>query len=127
LDFSLVRHGEAVSEGIDPKRPLSALGREDVVRVARLAVEKQVRVSAIYHSGILRAQQTADILGERLHPPSGVSALSGLQPMDDPASAAAELATATEPIMLVGHMPFMARLSAPTVIRSAALWSSHPR
>jgi integrase len=30
----LVRHGEAVSSGVDPKRPLSELGRADVHKVA---------------------------------------------------------------------------------------------
>ena len=38
--------------------------------------------------------------------------MSGLLPQDDPAPAAAALATAQESVMLVGHLPFMNRLGA---------------
>jgi phosphohistidine phosphatase len=108
----LVRHGEAVAASENPKRPLSQAGREAVEQVARLARERQVEVSAIYHSGILRAQETAEILAKHLKPPSGVKAISGLSPDDDPMAGKAELETATDPVMLVGHLPYMGRLAA---------------
>ena len=38
--------------------------------------------------------------------------MSGLLPEDDPAVVQAELATAQESIMLVGHLPYMKRLAA---------------
>ena len=112
MKFYLVRHGEAVAENIDGERPLSRAGREEVAQVARLAVKKNVQVSTIFHSGILRARQTAEILAERLRPPQGIAPMQGLLPQDDPAWAAAELAAAQDPIMLVGHLPYMGRLAA---------------
>ena len=66
MNIYLVRHGEAVSEKLDPKRPLTSSGREEVQRIGRLAAAKNVKVSAIFHSGILRAKQTAEILAEHL-------------------------------------------------------------
>ena len=112
MDFYLARHGEAVADLIDPKRPLTRAGRDDVERVARLAAEKAVQVSVIYHSGILRAGQTAEIFAAHLEPKGGLATLSGLRPEDDPALAAAQLAVSRSPAMLVGHLPHMNRLAA---------------
>jgi phosphohistidine phosphatase len=110
VNVYLVRHGEAVSEQQDSQRPLTVSGREAVAQVARMAASKDVQVSAIFHSGILRAKQTAEILAEALRFPSGVQQLSGLRPQDDPAIAKAELDAAESPIMVVGHLPHLNRL-----------------
>lgn len=107
-----MRHGEAVAAQIDGRRPLTSAGREDVERVAVLASARFVQVTAIYHSGILRARQTAEILAARLVPIPAVLTLAGLQPDDDPSLAAAELELAASPIMLVGHLPHLNRLAA---------------
>jgi len=111
VDFYLVRHGDAVSETLNPERPLSRLGQEQVEQVARAAVARQAQVSAIFHSGILRAQQTAEILATYLGPALGVQRMSGLAPQDDPAIAKAELEAAPASVMLVGHLPHMNRLA----------------
>ena len=108
----LVRHGDAVAASENPARPLSRAGRAGVEQVARLARERQVEVSAICHSGILRAEETAEILAKHLFPSGGVKAISGLAPDDDPAVGKAELEAAADPIMFVGHLPYMARLAA---------------
>jgi phosphohistidine phosphatase len=112
LDFYLVRHGEAVSEIYDPRRPLTAAGDAAVDRLARLALARAVRASAIFHSGILRAQQTAEILAGHLAPKAGVRPIAGLSPEDDPAIAAGELAEARDSVILVGHLPHLGRLAA---------------
>jgi phosphohistidine phosphatase len=108
----LVRHGDAVAASENPKRPLSQAGRAAVEEIAQLARERQVEVSVIYHSGILRAEETAEILANHLFPPSGVKAISGLLPDDDPSGGKAELEAAADPIMLVGHLPYMGRLAS---------------
>lgn len=110
MNIYLVRHGEAVSERLDPERPLTSSGREEVEQVARMAAAKNVQVSAIFHSGILRAKQTAEILAAHLQFKSGVEQLSGLLPQDDPALAKGELEAATSPMILVGHLPHLSRL-----------------
>jgi phosphohistidine phosphatase len=112
VNIYLVRHGEAVSERIDPARPLTRAGREEVERVADRAASQKVQVSAIFHSGILRAKQTAEIIAQRLGFSSGTRELSGLLPQDDPSIARAELETAESPIMLVGHLPHLSRLAS---------------
>jgi phosphohistidine phosphatase len=113
VNIYLVRHGEAVSEKLDPERPLTSSGRQEVQRIGRLAAAKNVKVSAIFHSGILRAKQTAEILAEHLQVNlADVQQLSGLLPQDDPAVAKAELEAAERSIILVGHLPHLNRLLA---------------
>jgi phosphohistidine phosphatase len=107
----LVRHGDAVPATENPDRPLSAAGCEAVERIARSARERHVEVTAIYHSGILRAQETAAILGKHLAPLLGIEHRPGLLPEDDPAILKAELDMAESPVVLVGHLPYMNRLA----------------
>lgn len=75
-----------------------------------MAFERSIQVSVIYHSGILRAKETAEILAEGMSVAT-VAELSGLLPEDDPAIVKAELEAANDSIVLVGHLPFMSRLA----------------
>ena len=108
----LVRHGDAVGQTVDPKRPLSVKGRGDVQRTAQLALRGKIRISAIYHSGILRAFETARILADVLALPRGLHLHAGLLPEDDPAIVKAELDLMEEPVAVVGHLPHLNRLAA---------------
>lgn len=112
MDAYLIRHGDAVAEMDNPKRPLSTKGRRDVQRTAHLALARNIQISAIYHSGILRAFETAQILAEILAPPRGLHLHAGLLPEDDPAIVKAELDLMDHPIALVGHLPYLNRLAA---------------
>ncbi|MGE5852780.1 MAG: phosphohistidine phosphatase SixA [Deltaproteobacteria bacterium] len=112
MDAYLIRHGDAVAEMDNPKRPLSTKGRRDVQRTAHLALARNIQISAIYHSGILRAFETAQILAEILAPPLGLHLHAGLLPEDDPAIVKAELDLMDHPIALVGHLPYLNRLAA---------------
>ena len=107
----LVRHGDALSATAHPDRPLSRAGRDAVEKIARSAKSNDVEIAAIYHSGIVRARETAEILGKYLVPLRGVEAHSGLLPEDDPAILKAELDSDESSVMLVGHLPYMNRLA----------------
>ncbi|MBN1562781.1 MAG: phosphohistidine phosphatase SixA [Anaerolineae bacterium] len=111
----LVRHGKASKDPTiptDAARPLTDRGREDVANVGKLLAEAGIKVVQIRHSGLVRAQQTAEILGELLDPRDGVIAVRGLHYADPVAPLARELRYEPEPVMLVGHNPFMERLVA---------------
>lgn len=110
--FYLVRHGEAVSDTGNSQRPLTRLGREDVERLARCALARNVRPAAIFHSGILRAQQTAEILAQYLSPRAGIHPVTGWLPQDDPMVAKGELEAAERSLLFVGHLPHLHRLLA---------------
>jgi phosphohistidine phosphatase len=111
VNIYLVRHGQAVQDAANPRRPLSDIGKREVERVAHAAVAKKVHIDEIFHSGILRAQQTAEILAHHLAPRMGVRAIQGLAPQDDPLVAKVELEAAQHSLMLVGHLPHMSRLA----------------
>ena len=106
-----MRHGEALSGTPDGRRPLSQRGRDEVIALAQLASARGVAVAWIYHSGILRAQQTAELVAAVLAPAEGVRELGGLCPDDDPIIARAELEAASRPLMLVSHLPYLGRLA----------------
>lgn len=107
----LVRHGKAESGADDTARRLSNEGREAVQRVARRLAKAGVRVQRIQHSGLVRAEETAEILAEALG--GSVAAAPGLGPSDEVAPVAGQLGEGTdESLMLVGHLPYMERLAA---------------
>lgn len=111
MDFYLVRHGEALSEGQDPRRPLSPRGQQAVERLARMAAEREVQPAIICHSGILRAKQTAEILAGLVAPLGRVETMAGLLPEDDPWITKAEMDESQASTVLVGHLPHMNRLA----------------
>ncbi len=106
----LVRHGEALSDREDSQRPLSPMGRAQVEESAKRAKAAGAHPLAIHHSGKLRAQQTAEIMGAHLG--ASCSELAGLAPEDDPGVAARFIAAAEGDLMLVGHLPHVARLAS---------------
>ncbi len=112
----LVQHGEAAPEDVDPERPLTERGREAVKRVATHLAERGVRPAAIWHSGKLRARQTAELMGAALEVGELRSA-SGMAPLDDPAPLAQSLSDAGD-VMLVGHLPHLSRLVSLLLVRA---------
>jgi phosphohistidine phosphatase len=111
MNIYLVRHGDALSASANSERPLSALGREQAARAAHAIAERGAAIPLIHHSGILRAQQTAEIIAAVLIPAPVVELHTGLLPEEDPAIVAAELQGIQHSIALVGHLPYMRRLA----------------
>ena len=106
----LVQHGQAKPEDEDPERPLTDRGVEEVTGVAHWAIDSfGVRPQCIVHSGKTRARQTAEIWGRMLD--IDVEERDGLAPNDDPGTWTARLAAETREVMLVGHLPHLAKLA----------------
>jgi phosphohistidine phosphatase len=112
MHLYLVQHADALAEDIDPARPLSARGRADVERVATLLSTCLPPLARILHSGKTRAQQTAEILARRIAPSVAVAQAEGMNPLDDAEAFARRIGAAADDLMLVGHLPFMARLAS---------------
>lgn len=113
----LVQHGQAMSKDEDPQRPLNLEGRSETERIAELAAKLDLDIQEIRHSGKTRAEETAVIFGRALGLMGQVTAVDGLNPTDDVKPIVDELAVESEPIMLVGHLPFMPRLVGQLVHR----------
>lgn len=107
----LVQHGEALPKEVDPDRPLGDAGRRDVQEVARFLAAAGIRVDGVAHSGKRRAEQTATLIAEALGANRLPEARSGLDPNDPVEVIATDVKAAEKDVMLVGHLPFMAKLA----------------
>jgi phosphohistidine phosphatase len=85
MELYLMQHGEARAKEEDPDRPLTDAGQATVERVAQRAAGLGLRVDAIYHSGILRARQTAEIVNRPRSWPSAWVASSNSFPSNSAA------------------------------------------
>jgi len=106
----LVHHGEALAAELDSRRPLSESGRLAVQLLAEQAASRGVRPVAIWHSGKLRARQTAEAFWRACNPLAEFTAVRGLQPADIPQMLRDSLLGETRDLMVVGHMPHLSRV-----------------
>ena len=112
MPLFLVQHGKSQTKEVDPERGLTEEGAAEVRGVARVAKECGLRLSKVRHSGKKRARETAEILAEALLDSEGsVAAIEGLGPLDDVSEIAARVSEEAR-LMLVGHLPFMERLTS---------------
>ena len=113
----LVQHGKSLSKDVDPEKGLSEEGVSEVQRIAEVAAGYGCRVAKLSHSGKKRAKQTAEIFASHLNPEKGVEKIDGINPLDDVAAFSETLAV-NDNVMLVGHLPFMERLTSYLIVRS---------
>jgi phosphohistidine phosphatase len=108
----LAQHGQALSKDIDPDRPLSEQGRQDVERLTVFLGDAGVRVDVILHSGKTRAAQTATLLATAVLPTGQPQARTGLGPTDPLEQLAPELGFWSADTLIVGHLPYLGRLAS---------------
>jgi len=108
----LAHHGEAVGPEVDARRPLSTAGRQAVERLAADAAARGVRPSVVWHSGKLRARQTAEAYWRACNALALFSATRDLQPDDPPDWIRDRLRSESRDILIAGHYPHLPRLLA---------------
>ena len=119
----LVHHGDAVEPEADPRRPLSEHGREHVVRLAAEAAAYGARPSVVWHSGKLRARQTAEAFWRACNALAAFSATRDLQPDDPPEWIRDRLRGETRDILIAGHYPHLPGLLTLLALTAA---DAHP-
>ena len=118
MPLYLVQHGQSLPKDVDPDQGLSETGVAETERIASVARDYQINVGQILHSVKTRARKTAAVFAAALNPPGGVKEVEGLKPMDAVAAFAAAIRPDTN-TMLVGHLPFMERMTSYLVTGSA--------
>lgn len=113
----LVQHGKSLPKDVDPAKGLSEEGVSDVRRIADVAAGYGCKVRKISHSGKKRAKQTAEIFESALKPALGVEEVGGINPLDNVAAFSGTLSDEDNQ-MLIGHLPFMERLTSYLIIGS---------
>ena len=107
----LVHHAEAVGAADDPQRPLSALGLRQAAWLASAALDAGVHPDVIWHSGKLRARQTAEAFLRGSNPSAEFRMVRGLRPEDPPDWIRDMLEGEDRDVLAVGHMPHIAQLA----------------
>ena len=107
----LIQHGKAKSKEEDPERGLTGEGRLETRRIADVLSRTAPEVHVIWHSGKLRARETAEIVAEALGIPRRIMEHSNLGPKDDVKLLAGELQGSAHNIVVTGHLPFLAGLA----------------
>ena len=113
----LVHHADAVGPDVDPQRPLSSRGHAQARALVERFRAERARVpaigawapAAIWHSGKLRARQTAEAF-LALNPFAEFKMIRGLRPDDPPEIVLGALAEETRDLVLVGHLPYLVSL-----------------
>jgi phosphohistidine phosphatase len=113
MKLYLIQHGEAKSEIEDPGRSLTSRGEKEVMSVSKVASGLHILSKKVYHSGKLRAKQTSEIISGALKIPDPlVQSVQGLNPNDDIRPWAEQISKEREDLMLVGHLPFLEKLTS---------------
>jgi phosphohistidine phosphatase len=110
LVLYLVHHGAAVGPDVDPRRPLSDGGRAAVERLASAAAARGAKPAVVWHSGKLRARQTAESFWRACNALAEFSATRDLQPDDPPEWLRDRLVGESRDVLIAGHFPHLPRL-----------------
>lgn len=125
MKIILMRHGDASDASDDSRRPLSQEGVREAERAGEFLALAKEPLGLIWHSGLLRAAQTAEIVAERLGLSRNLGVKAGLRPEDfaEDFAREIEISAPESDVMLVGHMPFIAELASCLLSGSASFLS----
>lgn len=110
MKIYLVRHGDY--DPNSPEKKLSEQGQRDIHKVGQVLKQAGIFVDQIWHSSKARSEQTAKLLAEQINPNAQLSAKDFLNPEDEIVTMQKELSSNTGDLMVVGHLPFLAKLAS---------------
>lgn len=103
-----MRHGEAHHSSPDHLRELTEAGRKEVTKSLSKSLDRIPTPEGIYHSGLTRAAQTADIAASILAPNLQPQLIDGITPWGDAENFSKALENeSAEALLLVTHNPFV--------------------
>ncbi len=109
--LTLLRHAEAESDAkSDFDRELTGKGREQADRVARFLVGRRLEPALILTSPLVRAQQTAQIVAQRVKVPLQEAAWLGTGMEPEICLKEVQKHADKEHVMLVGHEPDLSQV-----------------
>ena len=103
----LAQHGMAVDKAVDPERPLSEQGIAQTQAIAEQLQRANIKVTRIFHSGKLRARQTAEIFASILTVDK-LGSTEGFSPNDDVSQTPSQLTF--DDALYIGHLPHLDKL-----------------
>jgi phosphohistidine phosphatase len=104
----LIRHAKAEDASPDTVRRLSREGRSRARDLGKfLGRSDAFAPAAVWHSTLVRARETAELVAAGLPITAPLEEVDGLAPEDDPRAFASRLRSAPDPLAIVGHEPFL--------------------
>jgi len=110
MKLYVMQHGQACSKEQNPQRPLTERGSADVVAMGTILQRAGVSCNRVIHSGKYRAQQTAELVVQALALDVPLESSDIINPNDDPQAFAWQSDSWDQDTMVVGHLPFLAKL-----------------
>jgi len=116
MNLYIIRHAIAVNEGTaefeDSQRPLTDKGRKKMRQIARGLHALGVEFDLILSSPYLRAQETAEVLGDVFKMKKKILFSESLLPEAEPEKVIAEIneSHTVDSLALVGHEPHLSSL-----------------
>jgi phosphohistidine phosphatase len=120
----LVHHAEAMGHEDDSRRPLSPEGEAQAEHAASEAAALGAKPAVVWHSGKLRARQTALAFWRACNALAEFSATPDLQPTDSPSRMRDRLRGEARDLLLAGHFPHLPRLLS-LLVRDAVSFPQH--
>jgi phosphohistidine phosphatase len=117
----LIRHAHALDGHDDAARPLSKKGRGQAKALGRFLRAREIfSPTAVWHSPLVRARETAELIVEHAKVRASLVEAGGLLPEDDPQDILRRLAETSAPsLALVGHEPYMSGLASQLIAGAA--------
>jgi len=112
MKLYLVQHGEATDKDIDPDRPLTDKGHDDIRKMSELLKCSNIELEQVIHSGKLRAKETAEYYVKLLSTPSSLIENNNINPKDELSPLIDEIESWNSDTLIVGHLPYLAKLSS---------------
>jgi phosphohistidine phosphatase len=107
MRLCLVHHADAVGTEVNSQRPLSSRGREQAARLAAKIRARAFTPAAVWHSGKLRARETAAACLSACNPFAEFRMIRGVRPDDPPAILRETLVGETRDLLVAGHIPHL--------------------
>ena len=113
----LIRHAHAVDGEVDAARPLSKRGEQQVRDLADfLRRSESFQPDEIWHSPLVRARETAQLLAQRLKLAAPLALMPDLEPGDDPRAVARRIKATSHSLAVIGHEPHLSALASLLVV-----------
>jgi phosphohistidine phosphatase len=117
MDVYLIRHADAIDGDEDSERPLSKHGQEQVQALAAFLRRTSVfQPEVIWHSSLVRARQTAELLAQRMKLTAPRTVMPDLEPDADPRAIFRRIKATRTAVAIVGHEPHLSALATLLVV-----------
>lgn len=108
----LIQHARSKPVTEDPERGISSIGKKETLEICRYIKTEDIKTDEIWVSSKKRSQETADLITMNTSLENMIYEKDFLNP-DDPVETAAKFINHRKKnIMIVGHLPFLSKLSS---------------